>query len=1339
MQKKKFEISPEEIRAIRENLGLTQVEAGELLGGGPRAFTKYEAGTVKPAASVINLLRLLEADPTAIATLGGRRPRPMAAAGVGPFEVTGEHVALLNERELPQLLRRLLNAEAQTHGLPMDGIHVARSITTPDGGEDGRIEWTGGPDPTPLLPSRLCQFQLKAGSIGRKAAGREVLTKKGAVKDMVCSALEAGGCYIMLCGHSYVQRQIEEREHSIREALRDAGLTIDDAQVDFRDADQIADWANRHASVATWLKEQTQPGTIGPFRSWIEHDGSPWVEDERLPGLRAWLREHLTEPRSVCRIVGPSGIGKSRLTREALCPTEEDEAAGRFLGDLVLYAVESETGSEAINRTVQTLADDGQRAIVVVDRCAAETHRILARMVLRRSSRLSLVTIDDDVPTGTLDNTTFKVPKASSSVTEAIINRVSPGLPYEDRHRLERFSKGFPKIAVLVGQAWTDSRPIAHATDDDLVEAFILGNMPRERDLVLRAAALLAAFRLVKVEDPDDDQLSEIARLGRRLTADDLRFAVNELGNRGVAQRRGRTVVLQPHPIAMKLAKRQWREWSREKWDVVLAGDTSPDLKVLAARQLAWINTTEVAPKVVQHVCRFGGPFNGFEGISRTRHAEVLSALAEIDPEVVAVQIERCLDDVEDLSAVEGDVRRHLVWALEKIAFHPDSLEEGARLLLRLAVAENETWGNNATDQFKALFPMLLGNTAADGDVRLSVLDEAAETNDARQRAIVVEALIAGSGMDHFSRFLGPESHGSRRALESWRPATDREAASYVQECATRLAELAARDDEAGRNARAGLGRNLRGLVGGGFIDTVETVVRVGVAAVGYWPEALESLGDFLIHDTGGVDWKTADRVRTLIAELTPQTLESRVRFLVTEMPEDYPWDETLDFGALDRSRPEAVRALAAELVEQPSLLAGVLSECSRGEQRMAGPLGESLAGFLDSPSDWLERFILAFVETPEGERNCNLLLGYVTGLAEKHPEVAEAFKQRAANSPELAPILPLICLQLGATSTDISSDIRLFIGALQAGLLPPQALIHWTRSRASAEAPTPLVALLLDTMLGHGAEAFGVALALLGSYSRGAPDKLESLRSQIRKCAENANRWGRSWGQGMARRRFEQLMKWMLDKGREDRDACATALAMTKVLVNAKDRNDERFMERLIPALLSRFPEIAWPLIGQAIVSDRQRAWRLEGVLKDRRSADGNPVILRLPEDTLFAWCHAHQDRAPTFVAGIVPVLASHQLDAAGSSLHPVMLRLLNEFGDREGVLPAVLRNMNTPSCWGSLANYFALYEEPLSTLRNHPKPEVRRWATATLRRLAATIENALNEEEEREARWEA
>ena len=63
------DLSPAEVRAIRKRLGLTQKEAGALLGGGPSAFTKYEAGSHKPAASMVNLLRLLNSWPDLMDTL----------------------------------------------------------------------------------------------------------------------------------------------------------------------------------------------------------------------------------------------------------------------------------------------------------------------------------------------------------------------------------------------------------------------------------------------------------------------------------------------------------------------------------------------------------------------------------------------------------------------------------------------------------------------------------------------------------------------------------------------------------------------------------------------------------------------------------------------------------------------------------------------------------------------------------------------------------------------------------------------------------------------------------------------------------------------------------------------------------------------------------------------------------------------------------------------------------------------------------------------------------------------------------------------------------------------
>ena len=148
------------------------------------------------------MLRLLEADPGALASLRGDASRPFSAVHVLPFEVTGQHIVSLTERTFPGLLRKLLSAEVQAFSLPAQGVHVTSSVTTPDGGEDGRLRWSGGPSETEFLASRFTQFQLKTGKLSPVRAAREVLTDRGEVKPMVRSALNAGGHYVLLCAHA---------------------------------------------------------------------------------------------------------------------------------------------------------------------------------------------------------------------------------------------------------------------------------------------------------------------------------------------------------------------------------------------------------------------------------------------------------------------------------------------------------------------------------------------------------------------------------------------------------------------------------------------------------------------------------------------------------------------------------------------------------------------------------------------------------------------------------------------------------------------------------------------------------------------------------------------------------------------------------------------------------------------------------------------------------------------------------------------------------------------------------------------------------------------------------
>lgn len=65
-------LEPEEIRRIRKRLRLSQSAAGELIGGGPRAFQKYESGDLLPSRAISSALVLLDHQPKALGVLEAR-------------------------------------------------------------------------------------------------------------------------------------------------------------------------------------------------------------------------------------------------------------------------------------------------------------------------------------------------------------------------------------------------------------------------------------------------------------------------------------------------------------------------------------------------------------------------------------------------------------------------------------------------------------------------------------------------------------------------------------------------------------------------------------------------------------------------------------------------------------------------------------------------------------------------------------------------------------------------------------------------------------------------------------------------------------------------------------------------------------------------------------------------------------------------------------------------------------------------------------------------------------------------------------------------------------------
>jgi HTH-type transcriptional regulator/antitoxin MqsA len=61
------------VRSVRKRLKLTQEEAGRIIGGGRRAFQKYESGATPPSDAAVGLLEILDRHPEEIETLRSLR------------------------------------------------------------------------------------------------------------------------------------------------------------------------------------------------------------------------------------------------------------------------------------------------------------------------------------------------------------------------------------------------------------------------------------------------------------------------------------------------------------------------------------------------------------------------------------------------------------------------------------------------------------------------------------------------------------------------------------------------------------------------------------------------------------------------------------------------------------------------------------------------------------------------------------------------------------------------------------------------------------------------------------------------------------------------------------------------------------------------------------------------------------------------------------------------------------------------------------------------------------------------------------------------------------------
>jgi hypothetical protein len=818
---------------------------------------------------------------------------------LGPFDIAADQIERLGARFTP-FVNLLLDVEARAQGLAGHRLAINHKENLGDGGVDAAVR---DASESSWFPGGESAWQFKSGNQSPKESADELKAASWA-QDVI----RAGGTYVLALGAILVDQTVENRRKALWEAAVGLGLLTDTDPRDrirVYDANRLARWASTYPAMARSALIDGVGGAAVDYERWSAgptHSGATWVADDARAADIASIRSQLANAGPIeLRVQGDSGIGKTRLTLEALRDPR--------LAPLVIYIHDE---SDADGALFNQLLDQDRVAILVIDECPAEQHvKLFSR--LTKDAEIKLITIGDAGASSTRSPVLVVGAMPDDKLEEYLRNN-HPLLRPEAMRFVIDHCRGNMRWAITLADriANLSEGQAAELIDQGDIRRFVATFIPEGEDFFL--ATILALLERVGWDGDIQPQLEVLASFAQ-VPVDRLRDVGSQLERQGLLSRQGRYRAVAPHPAAVFLAAEAWRaHGSRVVTDLLPLLDGEMALSLF--RRVADLGRFEPAVAALTLLLSHDGPFASLGKIQRSRSGPMLTQLAIVLPDEMALHLGELIESesIEQLRE-RGLVRRDLVWTLEKLAWHQRTFESAANSLLRLALAENETYGNNATGTWISLFGTLLPSTAASPAQRLGYLTTVAQGAAAvEQRLLAVKGATKALGPLHMeSAMVSAEVQGGVLVEPRGRAATYGDAADYRRAMLSLLASMTADDSaEVATAAEDALIAQLHPLAKDQFVfdDLAQALAGLSGAALRRLRSEAEQLLSLHERVEKG-DQEVIERVNALLAKLpTPTNLESLA--VLAHLPR---WD--LGRGELQDRIDASVGELAAEDVPQ--------------------------------------------------------------------------------------------------------------------------------------------------------------------------------------------------------------------------------------------------------------------------------------------------------------------------------------------------------------------------------------------------------------------------------------
>lgn len=1200
------------------------------------------------------------------------------------FEITPEDINQLDDIDLRTLVARLCEAELESLGLSPAAVTWGGNQTAADGGLDVRVELPPGTVIDGFIPRSSTGFQVKKPDMPRGEITLE-MRPKGALRYVIQELANDSGSYVIVSSTgSTADGPLKDRRQAMRDAVKDAA-NEKYLHTDFYDRTRIATWVRRHPGLVAWTRERAGRALVGwhAYKAWAggtEDVNAEYLLDDSLRlhlGSRRNsdgrtiaeaidnLRDMLNEPGQVVRLVGLSGVGKTRLVQALF---DKRVGARPLASSLAVYTNLSDNPDPQPIGLATNLIANSRRAVLIVDNCGSDLHRRLSDLCRAPDSTISVLTVEYDIRDELPEGTEVVVLDTSSpELIETLVQRRYPKLSQVDARSIAEASGGNARIAIAIAEAVRHTGSIAGLSNGELFDRlFHQRNTPNEG--LLRAAQACSLVYSFQGEDLETDE-AELPRLATLagLTDTEIFRQVRELLRRDLVQQRGEWRAVLPHAIANHLATRALEEVPHSQINHLLVDGGSERLARSFSRRLSFLHDNPQAEAIVRNWLSPNGRL-GNVATFNTLELEMFENVAPVLPEDALSALERSGLHVPAVTAS----RRHLE-LLRSLAYESHLFERSALLMVKAAThAQDELDYKEAKKTFASLFTIYLSGTHASIEQRLNLIERLLKSYDDRERSLGLRAMEAVLEAQHFSSDYQFQ-FGARQRNYGFEPQGWEGVKQWFVDALNLIDRLAFTEGILKAELRGLFERKFQGLwIDAAMYEQVERLARQ-FAAEGFWPEGWAACRRVLKYCKENMSADALSKLTTLEDALRPTNLTEQVRAIVLGNAtsvldlEDMPVDEEL-LRIFDR--PDAIALqLGSQVAVDRTLFEELLPELIRGGIRIS-TFGRGLATATTDPQACWARLADGFERGAPEQRKVAVLIGFLAKLWELNPELEHQLLDSTEEHPALLEELPALH---SAVQLDERSVQRL-IQALSTGVASVWKCQSLATYRTIGDAPSCALRDLLLT-IARQTDGFDVAMAILST-------RLYWDRTKSREHEPELLATGRELLLRVQFRNENQHPGYELDVvataclvgpdsgpvAREVTERLKQAVAKHEIYVHsAKD---------LLTALFKREPLV----VLDTLLACNEEEYVGIRMLRQFDDDQDHPLDA-IASETLITWCNADPERRYELVASIIKF--AHRPEPKGPLIwsgHAATL--LANAPDRMRVLEAFIVRFK-PSTW--------------------------------------------------------